>query len=63
MLFLTPGCTLGAAARSDSGYRDLMDLSGEIEDDDFYRVKAGRRDFDVNLLGAMGYNTVAHYTS
>ncbi len=61
--FFNAGVYIGAAARSDSGYRDLMDLSGEIEDDDFYRVKAGRRDFDVNLLGAMGYNTVAHYTS
>ena len=40
-----------------------MDLEGKIEDTGFYRVKTEKKLFDVNLLGAMGYNSLNHYSS
>ncbi len=50
-------------ARSDSPYVQVMELSGKIDDDGFYRVKNQQKDYDVNLTGAAGYNTLNHYTS
>ncbi|MDD6034109.1 MAG: YfhO family protein, partial [Oscillospiraceae bacterium] len=44
-------------------WQQAADLGGRIGDDGFYRVKAEKKDFDVNLLGGMGYPTFAHYTS
>ncbi len=41
----------------------LLDLEGRISDEDIYRVKATEKRFDINLIGAAGYNTFAHYTS
>lgn len=44
--------------------REVMDLSGRIDDQDgFYRVHTSSKIFDVNLVGAMGYNSISHYTS
>lgn len=44
-------------------YQQVMDLSEKIQDDDFYRVTTSSKLFDVNLVGAMGYNSISHYTS
>lgn len=44
-------------------YRMVMDMGNRINDDDFYRVKSSWKIFDVNLMGAMGYNSLSHYTS
>ena len=38
-------------------------LSGKIADDGFYRVKSVGKLYDNNFIGAMGYNTLCHYTS
>lgn len=38
-------------------------LNGEIEDEDYYRVKSEYKYIHVNMIGALGYNTLAHYTS
>lgn len=54
---------IAAARHSDDSYRTVMDLEGKIEDTGFYRVKTEKKLFDVNLLGAMGYNSLNHYSS
>lgn len=46
-----------------ANYEKVMSLSDRINDTDFYRVKTSEKLFDVNLLGAMGYNSLSHYTS
>lgn len=43
--------------------REILDLGGKIPDDGFYRVKTNAKIFDYNTIGAMGYNSIAHYTS
>lgn len=42
----------------------VVDLADRIEDDSgFYRVNTTEKLFDINLVGAMGYNSISHYTS
>ncbi len=42
----------------------IMELSDRLFDDEsFYRVNLSKKLFDVNLVGAMGYNSLGHYTS
>jgi len=41
----------------------ISELDGLIKDDDFYRVKVDKKLFEVNMVGAMGYNSLSHYTS
>lgn len=38
-------------------------IENVINDDEFFRVKNNVKLFDVNLTGAMGYGSLAHYTS
>ncbi len=42
---------------------EILDLEGRIDDESLYRVKAQEKRFDINMIGAAGYNTFAHYTS
>lgn len=52
------------AARDTDVYEAIISMSDKIEDDDdFYRVKMNQKDFEVNLVGSMGYNSMAHYSS
>lgn len=53
----------GFAAHSVDKYQQAIELSETIDDDSVYRVKVAKKYFDVNLVGAMGYNSLAHYTS
>lgn len=57
------GVYIGSAAGSDTSYREQTDLAGRIQDDSFYRVKVANKYFSVNRTGALGYNSLAHYTS
>lgn len=57
------GVYMGAAAHSPQYYAWITNMGGKIGDTEFYRVKTDRKLFDVNLLGAIGYNNLAHYTS
>jgi uncharacterized membrane protein YfhO len=41
----------------------VLNLSDKIEDESFYRVKTSAKIFDYNMIGAMGYNSIGHYTS
>lgn len=43
--------------------RQVFELSDRIADDGFYRVKTSGKIFDYNMIGAMGYNSIGHYTS
>ncbi len=54
---------MGLGAREVVKYKQVADLEGKITDTDLYRVKVRRKYFDVNLVGAFGYNSLAHYTS
>lgn len=48
---------------SVSHYQSVLDLSDQIEDDSFYRVKTSSKLFDYNYIGSMGYPSISHYTS
>lgn len=68
-LLLLTECTLNFTtyfimpSHSTEPYQTVMDLSDRIEDDSFYRVKMDSKLFDVNLVGAMEYGSLAHYSS
>ncbi len=53
----------GSASRSTFSNEAVLDLQGKIEDDGLYRVKMDKKYFDVNMVGALGYNSLSHYTS
>ena len=57
------GVFIGSASRPTYTYNSILDLEDRIEDDTVYRVKNQKKYFDVNLVGALGYNTLNHYTS
>lgn len=44
-------------------FAQTVELSEKINDDDFYRVKSTKRYFYSNMTEALGYNSIAHYTS
>lgn len=46
-----------------NSYDEFLDLEGKINDDKFYRIKTEKKYEDSNLLGALGYNSIGHYTS
>ena len=49
---------------SDSSpYQKLYSLSEHINDDSFYRVKTDSKITDINNIGAIGFNSIGHYTS
>ncbi len=41
----------------------VLDLQNKIDDNELYRVKMDKKYFDVNMVGALGYNSLSHYTS
>lgn len=56
-------CDLCAAAVEDTLYTQTVSAADRIEDDAFYRVKLTRKYAHANMVGALGYPTMAHYTS
>ncbi len=44
-------------------YTGFCELEGKIKDDDFYRVNMSDDLIDANMTGAIGYNSLGHYTS
>ncbi|MBR2969204.1 MAG: YfhO family protein, partial [Clostridia bacterium] len=65
--FISPQVYMVAPAHEVEYFKDIVDLSGRIESEEFYRVKTDKdytwRDFAVNMLGGIGYNALGHYTS
>ncbi len=50
-------------ADTNTAQSEVYKLSGRIDDDDFYRVKSYSKVYNNNMIGALGYNSVSHYTS
>lgn len=42
---------------------EITDLAGKIDDDGFYRVATDGKLMDYNMVGALGYPSLSHYTS
>ncbi len=52
------------SAKNDAySLKKAATIENVINDDEFFRVKNNVKLFDVNLTGAMGYGSLAHYTS
>ncbi len=54
---------LCAAAQEDTLYTQTYAAAGHITDERFYRLKMTRKYAHANMVGALGYPTMAHYTS
>lgn len=50
-------------AAEDPLYAQTMSAAHQIQDDTFYRVKQTKKYAHANMVGALGYPTLAHYTS
>lgn len=66
-LYVAPVTYMRTPAHEVDDFQNIVALSGQIQDDTFYRVKTEKEysslDFDVNMMGAIGYNALGHYTS
>ncbi len=66
-LYVSPAVYMLSPAHEVDWYQEVTELADKIEDEGFYRVKTDReysgRDFDANLMGGLGYNSLGHYTS
>ncbi len=60
---LSVSCYIGLSAETDDLYTDTVSAADRIEDDRFYRLKLTRKYTHANMVGALGYPTMAHYTS
>lgn len=65
--FFSSNVYISSSAYVPSHFDKAIVLEDKIpQDDDFYRVKLAQSQqkyFDANLIGGLGYNTIAHYTS
>lgn len=65
--YVAPMTYIHSPAHSVEWHQQVMELSDRINDEEFYRVKTDKEysghDFDVNLMGSLGYNALGHYTS
>ena len=52
-----------SASHDDISYRERFTIADKIDDDEFYRVGLKTKATDVNAIGALGYNSLGHYTS
>ena len=66
-LYVAPMTYMITPSHAVDWHQDVMQLADVIDDEDFYRVKTDKsyngRDFDMNLMGSLGYNGLGHYTS
>lgn len=66
-LYVAPITYMRTPAHEVDKFQNIVALSGQIQDEGFYRVKTEKEytslDFDVNMMGAIGYNALGHYTS
>lgn len=53
----------GGAARSTEQNRQILSLESELPQEGFYRVRSGDKDIYENMIGALGANSLSHYTS
>ena len=66
-LYVAPMTYMHAGSHNVSWHLDAIELADKIQDDGFYRVKTEKEysghDFDANIMGALSYNAIGHYTS
>ena len=60
---LSVTCYIGLSAAQDDLYTNTVSAADRIDDDRFYRLKLTRKYAHANMVGALGYPTMAHYTS
>ena len=56
-------CYMGKAADPDALYAQTVSAANRIDDDGFYRVRMTKKYAHANMIGALGYPTLSHYTS
>lgn len=56
-------CNLGKTSNEDKLYAQTVSAADRIGDPDFFRVRPTRKYTHANMIGALGYPTLAHYTS
>ena len=62
--FMNLSMYMGSAGKDDKLYRAVIDTSNAVSDDEsYYRVKAEKKYTYANMVGATGFNSLAHYTS
>lgn len=66
-LYVAPMTYMLTPSHEVEWHQDVIQMADVIDDDSFYRVTTDKgyhgRDFDVNLMGSLGYNALGHYTS
>ncbi len=66
-LYVAPVTYMLTPAHEVEGHQQVVELVDKIDDEGFYRVKTDReysgKDFDVTLMGGLGYNALGHFTS
>ncbi|MGN0621081.1 MAG: YfhO family protein [Porcipelethomonas sp.] len=54
---------IGLASNEDTVFRNTMKAEGIVNTEGLYRTKAEKKYLHANMVGALGYNSLAHYTS
>ncbi len=62
-IFVNVSTFIGNAATEDVLFNQSMQLHEKISDEGYYRVKTEKKYIHANMMGALGYDTLAHYTS
>jgi len=56
-------CYAGNSGSDDALFAQTLKLENAVSDPDFFRVNIAAKYLHPNMLGAVGYPTIAHYTS
>ena len=62
-IFFSLQVYIGDAANSVEKWQQYTALENVLPEDGLYRVKTDNKYTDANLMGGIGYNNLAHYTS
>lgn len=62
-VFVNMSVYVGYASSKDTLFDKTMALENKIDEEDYYRVKTEKKYTHVNMIGALGLNSYAHYTS
>jgi hypothetical protein len=46
-----------------SNFEEFIKLEDSVPQDEFYRVNIDEKFIDANMMGAIGFNSIGHYTS
>ncbi len=61
--FVNLSVYVGNASNNDKLFERTVNLENKIENEQYYRVKSEKKYVHVNMIGALGLNSYAHYTS